>query len=69
MKTANNASGDRRHEAALHWRKSSYSGTGTECVEFAPTRHTVHVRDSKATDGPILRFTPTAWTTFLTATV
>jgi hypothetical protein len=47
--------------------KSSYSGgnAGQECVEVArniPT--TIAVRDSKESDGPILRVTPTTWTTF-----
>jgi hypothetical protein len=35
------------------WRKSSYSSTGTNCVELASTRN--HVRDSKNPTGPTLR--------------
>ena len=34
------------------WRKSSYSGTQTNCVELADTL--AHVRDSKNPDGPVL---------------
>lgn len=50
----------------LPWIKSSYSGVqGGDCVEVARTPHTVHVRDSKDPEGPILRFTPDAWATFV----
>ncbi|MER7740099.1 DUF397 domain-containing protein [Streptomyces sp. NPDC096538] len=54
----------------LAWSKSSYSsGAETDsCVEIATTPATVHVRDSKNTDGPRLTFTPAAWTDFLTST-
>ncbi|MDT9688602.1 DUF397 domain-containing protein [Streptomyces sp. P9(2023)] len=52
----------------LEWFKSSYSsGTdGESCVEVATTPGTVHVRDSKVTEGPRLTFPPTAWAGFLT---
>ncbi|MGW3355895.1 DUF397 domain-containing protein [Streptomyces bungoensis] len=52
----------------LAWFKSSYSGgnDGNSCVELAITPGTVHVRDSKSTDGPRLALTPMAWTHFLT---
>jgi Domain of unknown function (DUF397) len=48
------------------WRKSSYSMSNGQCVEVAclPDGH-VAVRDSKAPQGPVLRFTPDAWTAFL----
>ncbi|GGQ54318.1 MULTISPECIES: DUF397 domain-containing protein [Streptomyces] len=51
----------------LAWFKSSYSGgnDGNSCVELALTPGTVHVRDSKHTDGPRLALTPAAWTHFL----
>ncbi|MFG2678372.1 DUF397 domain-containing protein [Streptomyces sp. NPDC048392] len=51
----------------LAWYKSSYSGgtNGESCVELALTPGTVHVRDSKHTDGPRLALTPSAWATFL----
>ncbi|WP_122616324.1 DUF397 domain-containing protein [Streptomyces sp. Tu 4128] len=53
--------------AELAWFKGSYSsGTdGNSCVEIAKTPDTVHVRDSKHTDGPRLTLTPDAWSTFL----
>ncbi|GAA2673518.1 DUF397 domain-containing protein [Streptomyces aculeolatus] len=50
----------------LSWVKSSYSGVqGGDCIEIAPTPHTIHVRDSKDPEGPILRFTPDAWAAFV----
>jgi hypothetical protein len=39
------------------WRKSSFSGSQGNCVEFAPTTTGVAVRDSKDPHGPILSFT------------
>lgn len=48
------------------WRKSSHSGSGSDCVEVAITTPAVRVRDSKMAPGPTLTFPPTAWTSFLT---
>ncbi|MER0240803.1 DUF397 domain-containing protein [Streptomyces sp. HSW2009] len=51
------------------WIKSSYSGNGGQCVEWAPaqaaTTGTVPVRDSKDLNGPTLAFGTTAWNTFV----
>ncbi|MES5816346.1 DUF397 domain-containing protein [Streptomyces sp. RG80] len=48
--------------------KSSYSSgsEGDSCVEIAvaPPR-TIHVRDSKHTDGPRLALVPAAWAEFV----
>lgn len=53
-------------EVAFDWRKSSYSSaSGGECVEITACPHTVHIRDSKVTDGPTFAVAPTAWTNFL----
>ncbi|MEU0132646.1 DUF397 domain-containing protein [Streptomyces sp. NPDC006296] len=51
----------------LKWSKSSYSSNSSEadCVEVATAPGTVHVRDSKNTQGPLLGFSPTTWTAFL----
>ncbi|MFF0010669.1 DUF397 domain-containing protein [Streptomyces sp. NPDC005374] len=51
----------------LVWFKSSYSSgsEGDSCVELALTPGTVHVRDSKQTDGPRLAVVPEAWSAFL----
>ncbi|AWT44925.1 MULTISPECIES: DUF397 domain-containing protein [Streptomyces] len=51
----------------LAWFKSSYSGgnDGESCVEIARTPGTVHIRDSKNTEGPRLALTPEAWAEFL----
>ncbi len=52
----------------LAWFKSSYSdgNEGDSCVEIAPTPDTIHVRDSKHTEGPRLAVTPAAWADFVT---
>ncbi|MFI0791304.1 DUF397 domain-containing protein [Micromonospora rubida] len=49
-----------------HWRKSTHSGSnGGDCVEVADNLPgVVAVRDSKDPAGPVLSFTPTAWTAF-----
>lgn len=54
----------------LDWFKSSYSDSsdGHDCVEVATTPGTVHVRDSKNTQGPRLAFTEAQWATFVTYT-
>ncbi|MFF5501134.1 DUF397 domain-containing protein [Streptomyces roseolus] len=50
----------------LDWFKSSYSnGGGETCVEVANTPGTIHVRDSKNTEGPRLAFAPAAWAGFV----
>lgn len=51
----------------LAWFKSSYSdGTdGNSCVELALTPGTVHVRDSKNTEGPRIAFAPDTWAAFV----
>ncbi len=54
-------------EVAVVWRKSTYSDTeGSACVEVATCPHTVHVRDSKLTDGPQLALPAASWSAFLT---
>ncbi|MFC9814421.1 DUF397 domain-containing protein [Streptomyces virginiae] len=48
----------------LKWFKSSYSSDqGGACVEVAACgcADTVHVRDSKVADGPVLALAPAAW--------
>jgi len=55
----------------MKWIKSSYSaGNGGQCLEWAPSevrKGTVPVRDSKDTARAPLRFSTTAWTTFVSA--
>ncbi|MFJ3190119.1 DUF397 domain-containing protein [Streptomyces halstedii] len=56
-------------EVAYRWRKSSYSGSeGGNCVEVAAHPAAVHIRDSKAVDGPVLTVPPSAWHAFVNAT-
>ncbi|GAA2114444.1 DUF397 domain-containing protein [Actinomadura alba] len=48
------------------WRKSSYSGSGDQCVEVASLAAGAHaVRDSKDTGGPVLLFTADEWRHFV----
>jgi Domain of unknown function (DUF397) len=48
------------------WRKSSYSSSGA-CVEVAPQRETILVRDSKDPEGAILTFGRESFTAFIAA--
>ncbi|SEQ24377.1 DUF397 domain-containing protein [Streptomyces radiopugnans] len=53
----------------LEWTKSSHStNDGPACVEVAATPGTIHVRDSKNTQGPRLAFAPGAWADFVAHT-
>ncbi|MGV9211801.1 DUF397 domain-containing protein [Micromonospora sp. RB23] len=53
------------------WRTSTRSDNGgATCVEVATNlSHLVGVRDSKDRHGPVLAFTPSAWTAFIEFTV
>ncbi|MFD9319129.1 DUF397 domain-containing protein [Streptomyces sp. NPDC060053] len=52
--------------SGLAWFKSSYSGTeGGQCVEVAADTGVVHVRDSKAMAGPVVRVSREAWAGFV----
>ncbi|MEC3992241.1 DUF397 domain-containing protein [Actinacidiphila sp. DG2A-62] len=50
------------------WRRSSYSTAANNCVETAPLEPgRLAVRDSKDPLGPVLGFSPDAWTSFVRA--
>ncbi|MFJ6655031.1 DUF397 domain-containing protein [Streptomyces sp. NPDC091377] len=53
----------------LNWSKSSYSGNGGQCVEWAPAYASatgfVPVRDSKTPSGPMLSLPADAFTAFV----
>ncbi|MCX2971067.1 MULTISPECIES: DUF397 domain-containing protein [Streptomyces] len=53
--------------AELAWFKSSYSNSepDSSCVEVAAATCAVHVRDSKAADGPQLKLSSGAWGEFV----
>ncbi|MCX4618835.1 DUF397 domain-containing protein [Streptomyces albogriseolus] len=56
----------------VRWLRSSYSTGANNCVETArpaagPSAGLLAVRDSKASDGPALLFSPDAWARFVTA--
>ena len=46
------------------WQTSTYSGNGGNCVEVAPARRVIAVRDSKDRQGPALVFGPPSWRAF-----
>lgn len=53
-----------------HWRTSSYSGNGENCVEVAPAASGVLLRDTKDHGtGPAVSFTTPQWTAFLAETL
>ncbi|WP_026454228.1 DUF397 domain-containing protein [Saccharomonospora iraqiensis] len=47
------------------WRKSSYSGLKTDCVEFRRVDGGVEVRNSKRPEGATIRYTDAEWRAFL----
>ncbi|MFI8460572.1 DUF397 domain-containing protein [Kitasatospora sp. NPDC085464] len=54
--------------SGAHWRKSTHSGQGGQCVEVADgIPGLMPVRDSKDPEGPALLFPSTAWQSFVTA--
>jgi hypothetical protein len=56
------------YDTAARWKKSSYSASNGHCVETSTlTNGQIGVRDSKATNGTILRFEPEAWVSFTAA--
>ena len=48
------------------WRKSSYSGSETNCVEVGNAVDLVRVRDTKDRQGPSLAVSADAWSRFTT---
>ncbi|MER6126340.1 DUF397 domain-containing protein [Streptomyces sp. NPDC001795] len=62
----NTAARQQNRSDELAWFKSSYSGSeGGNCLEVAPTPATIHIRDSKTPDGPVLTVSPATWSKFL----
>ncbi|WP_017973536.1 DUF397 domain-containing protein [Actinopolyspora halophila] len=49
----------------IHWRKSSRSTGGGNCVEVGFTSASVSVRDTKDRARGMLTVTPAAWTNFV----
>lgn len=47
------------------WIKATASNGGAACVQMRRNTEGVEVRDSKDTDGPALRFTPTEFAAWL----
>lgn len=53
---------------AANWRKSSYSGTSTNCVEVADIGNGAAVRDTKHRDLGMLIFPSAEWQALLSTT-
>jgi hypothetical protein len=49
----------------IHWRKSSRSASGSQCVEIGYTRGFIVARDSKNPTGPTLAYSQAEWIEFL----
>jgi hypothetical protein len=49
----------------IAWKKSTASGTGSNCVEVGRTESVICIRDSKDPAGPLLSFSRTEWAAFL----
>lgn len=47
------------------WRKSSYSGAGSDCVELAETAEGIAVRNSNHPDAGTVTFTPAEMDAFV----
>jgi Domain of unknown function (DUF397) len=66
-KTPLGDNGDELNSGA-NWKKSSYSESNGHCVQTARlASRRIGVRDSKAVNGPTLRFEPEAWAIFIAA--
>ncbi|WP_298182830.1 DUF397 domain-containing protein [Saccharomonospora sp.] len=53
-----------RHEEN-EWRKSSFSGKETNCVEFRRVEGGVEVRNSKRPDAGVIAYTDSEWRAFV----
>ncbi|WP_116248342.1 DUF397 domain-containing protein [Nocardiopsis sp. FIRDI 009] len=51
----------------VHWRTSTYSGAGKECVEVADVESRSLVRDSKRPELGHLAFASGEWSTFVSS--
>jgi hypothetical protein len=47
------------------WRTSTRSGGNGACIEARFADHSAQVRDSKDRMGPVLSFSPSAWSLFV----
>ncbi|MBK1788650.1 DUF397 domain-containing protein [Prauserella cavernicola] len=59
--------GTKVDSAGLHWRKSSHSGGGNDCVEIAFTADGTAVRDSKNPAVGALSLPAAGWDALLSA--
>ena len=50
---------------SLQWRKARRSAGNGACVEVAAAQRTILIRDSHDPRGPVLRYSPGSWGSFL----
>jgi hypothetical protein len=66
METTAHGTRQGRPGSETRWVKSSLSFSNSNCVEVASLPGGgIGVRDSKDSEGPVLRFTPDEWNAFL----
>lgn len=53
------------HHDHDNWRKSSFSSSQTNCVEFRRVEGGVEVRNSKRPDAGTIAYTDSEWTAFI----
>jgi len=63
----NGFTGVRTNSVEVSWRKSSYSGPTSNCVEVGFSESSVGVRDTKDRESAILEFSADRWKDFLRA--
>ena len=49
----------------LQWSKARRSVGNGACVEVAPAKGQIFIRDSQSQDGPIIRYSISSWRVFL----
>jgi Domain of unknown function (DUF397) len=49
----------------LKWRKASYSAGNGACIEVAPDKGQIAVRDSRKPDGAWLHYSASSWHSFI----
>lgn len=51
----------------VRWRTSTYSASGTNCVEVGPTPTVIGIRDTKNRDAGTIAVSAYAWSVFVSS--